>query len=116
MERTRQIVVALDFDNRRAADEVVDLLGEACRSDKVGMELLTAAGPDLVSHLVAKGKEVFLDLKLFESPNSVAGAVRAAGALGVSMVTVHSTGGTGIMSAAVGSGRPATPHAFARRP
>ncbi|MEU0099642.1 orotidine 5'-phosphate decarboxylase / HUMPS family protein [Streptomyces sp. NPDC006267] len=80
------------------------------------MELPTAAGPDLVSHLVAKGKEVFLDLKLFESPNSVAGAVRAAGALGVSMVTVHSAGGTGIMSAAVGSGRPATPHAFARRP
>lgn len=95
----------MDFDHRRAADEVVDRLGEECRFYKVGMELLTAAGPGLVEHLVAKGKEVFLDLKLFEIPNSVAGAVRAAGALGVSMVTVHSMGGVGIMSAAVAAAR-----------
>ncbi|MFF7776293.1 orotidine-5'-phosphate decarboxylase [Streptomyces tanashiensis] len=105
MEPNSQIIVALDFDNRRAADEVVDRLGEECRFYKVGLELLTAAGPDLIQHLVAKGKEVFLDLKLFEIPNSVAGAVRAAGALGVSMVTVHSMGGTGIMSAAVAAAR-----------
>ncbi|MFD8953050.1 orotidine-5'-phosphate decarboxylase [Streptomyces xanthophaeus] len=105
MEPTSRIIVALDFDNRRAADEVVDRLGEECRSYKVGMELLTAAGPDLIERLVAQGKEVFLDLKLFEIPNSVAGAVRAAGSLGVSMVTVHSMGGTGIMSAAVAAAR-----------
>ncbi|MFD7099607.1 orotidine-5'-phosphate decarboxylase [Streptomyces xanthophaeus] len=105
VEPTSRIIVALDFDNRRAADEVVDRLGEECRSYKVGMELLTAAGPDLIERLVAQGKEVFLDLKLFEIPNSVAGAVRAAGSLGVSMVTVHSMGGTGIMSAAVAAAR-----------
>ncbi|HEY9372516.1 orotidine-5'-phosphate decarboxylase [Streptomyces sp.] len=105
VEPTDRIIVALDFDNRRAADEVVDRLGEECRFYKVGIELLTAAGPGLIEHLVAKGKEVFLDLKLFEIPNSVAGAVRAAGALGVSMVTVHSMGGTGIMSAAVEAAR-----------
>lgn len=105
MEPTSRIIVALDCDNRRAADEVVARLGEECRFYKVGLELLTAAGPDLIKHLVAKGKEVFLDLKLFEIPNSVAGAVRAAGALGVSMVTVHSMGGTGIMSAAVAAAR-----------
>jgi orotidine-5'-phosphate decarboxylase len=105
VESTSRIIVALDFDNRRAADELVDRLGEECRFYKVGMELLTAVGPELVEHLVAKGKEVFLDLKLFEIPNSVAGAVRAAGALGVSMVTVHSMGGTGIMAAAVGAAR-----------
>ncbi|MGW1763520.1 orotidine-5'-phosphate decarboxylase [Streptomyces sp. NPDC002073] len=105
MDSTSRIIVALDFDNRREAVEVVDRLGEECRFYKVGMELLTAAGPDLIEHLVAKGKEVFLDLKLFEIPNSVAGAVRAAGALGVSMVTVHSMGGTGIMSAAVAAAR-----------
>ncbi|MDV5145772.1 orotidine-5'-phosphate decarboxylase [Streptomyces sp. SBC-4] len=105
MEPTSQIIVALDFDNRRAADEVVDRLGEECRFYKVGIELLTAAGPELIEDLVAKGKEVFLDLKLFEIPNSVAGAVRAAGALGVSLVTVHSMGGTGIMSAAVEAAR-----------
>lgn len=102
---THRIIVALDFDNRRAADEVVDRLGEECRFYKVGIELLTAAGPELIEDLVARGKEVFLDLKLFEIPNSVAGAVRAAGALGVSLVTVHSMGGTGIMSAAVEAAR-----------
>ncbi|MFI9210510.1 orotidine-5'-phosphate decarboxylase [Streptomyces sp. NPDC053253] len=105
VEPTSRIIVALDFDNRRAADEVVDRLGGECRFYKVGMELLTAAGPDLIERLVAKGKEVFLDLKLFEIPNSVAGAVRAAGSLGVSLVTVHSMGGTGIMSAAVAAAR-----------
>jgi orotidine-5'-phosphate decarboxylase len=105
VEPTSQIIIALDFDNRRAADEIVDRLGDACRFYKVGMELLTAAGPDLIEHLVARGKEVFLDLKLFEIPNSVAGAVRAAGALGVSMVTVHSMGGTSIMAAAVAAAR-----------
>lgn len=105
VEPTSRVIVALDFDNRRAADEIVDRLGDECRFYKVGLELLTAAGPDLVKHLVAHGKDVFLDLKLFEIPNSVAGAVRAAGALGVSMVTVHSMGGSGIMGAAVAAAR-----------
>lgn len=100
-----QVIVALDFDNRPAAEEVVELLGDDCRFYKVGLELLTAAGPGLVGELVAAGKEVFLDLKLFEIPNSVAGAVRAAGALGVSMVTVHGFGGAGIMAAAVEAAR-----------
>jgi orotidine-5'-phosphate decarboxylase len=101
MEPSSQIIVALDCDNRATADDIVARLGDECRFYKVGLELLTAVGPRFVEHLVAQGKEVFLDLKLFEIPNSVAGAVRAAGALGVSMVTVHSMGGAGIMRAAV---------------
>ncbi|MEU6557298.1 orotidine-5'-phosphate decarboxylase [Streptomyces sp. NPDC046915] len=105
MDPTRQIIVALDCDNRPAAQTVVDQLRDECRFYKVGLELLTAVGPQFVEHLVAQGNEVFLDLKLFEIPNSVAGAVRAAGALGVSMVTVHSMGGTGIMAAAVDAAR-----------
>ncbi|MFJ6649836.1 orotidine-5'-phosphate decarboxylase [Streptomyces sp. NPDC091290] len=105
MDPTRQIIVALDCDNRQAAQAVVDQLGDACRFYKVGLELLTAVGPQFVRDLVARGKQVFLDLKLFEIPNSVAGAVRAAGALGVSMVTVHGMGGTGIMAAAVEAAR-----------
>jgi len=105
MDPTRQIIVALDCDTRQAAQAVVDRLGDACRFYKVGLELLTAVGPQFVRDLVAQGKEVFLDLKLFEIPNSVAGAVRAAGALGVSMVTVHGMGGKGIMSAAVDAAR-----------
>ncbi|CAM5470420.1 orotidine 5'-phosphate decarboxylase [Streptomyces avidinii] len=100
-----RVIVALDFDGRAGAEALVDRLGDACGFYKVGLELLTAAGPDLVRELVARGHEVFLDLKLFEIPHSVAGAVRAAGALGASMVTVHAMGGTGIMTAAVEAAR-----------
>jgi orotidine-5'-phosphate decarboxylase len=105
VESTSGVIVALDFDNRRAADEIVDRLGDECRYYKVGLELLTAVGPDLIEHLIAQGKDVFLDLKLFEIPNSVAGAVRAAGTLGASMVSVHSMDGTNIMAAAVAAAR-----------
>ncbi|MFE1879666.1 orotidine-5'-phosphate decarboxylase [Streptomyces diastatochromogenes] len=105
MDPNNQIIVALDCDNRPTAEDLVDQLGDECGFYKVGLELLTAAGPDFVKQLVARGKEVFLDLKLFEIPNSVAGAVHVAGALGVSMVTVHSMGGTGIMTAAVDAAR-----------
>ncbi|MFF7752096.1 orotidine-5'-phosphate decarboxylase [Streptomyces sp. NPDC007971] len=105
MDPNRQIIVALDCDNRSAAQAVVDQLGDECRFYKVGLQVLTAVGSQFVEHLVTQGNEVFLDLKLFEIPNSVAGAVRAAGALGVSMVTVHSMGGTGIMAAAVDAAR-----------
>jgi orotidine-5'-phosphate decarboxylase len=105
VDANNQIIVALDCDDRAAAEDIVDRLGDECRFYKVGLELLTVAGPDFVKLLVARGKEVFLDLKLFEIPNSVAGAVRAAGALGVSMVTVHGMGGPGIMTAAVDAAR-----------
>ncbi|MFF6994740.1 orotidine-5'-phosphate decarboxylase [Streptomyces sp. NPDC008313] len=105
MEPTSRIIVALDCDKRETAFAVAERLGDECRFYKVGLELLTAAGPDVVKGLVSRGKEVFLDLKLFEIPNSVAGAVRAAGALGVSMVTVHGMGGGTIMSAAVEAAR-----------
>jgi orotidine-5'-phosphate decarboxylase len=105
VDPNRQIIVALDCDSRPAAQAIVDQLGDECGFYKVGLELLTAAGPAFVAHLIARGSEVFLDLKLFEIPSSVAGAVRAAGALGVSMVTVHSMGGTGIMAAAIHAAR-----------
>ncbi|KPI00874.1 orotidine 5'-phosphate decarboxylase [Actinobacteria bacterium OV450] len=98
-------IVALDFADRGDAEALVARLGDACGHYKIGLELLTAAGPGLVEELVGRGHEVFLDLKLFEIPHSVAGAVRAAGALGASMVTVHAMGGTGIMSAAVDAAR-----------
>ncbi|MGW2560259.1 orotidine-5'-phosphate decarboxylase [Streptomyces sp. NPDC001514] len=105
MEPTSRIIVALDFDNGGAAEDIVDRLGDGCRFYKVGLELLTAAGPDFIKRLVARDKEVFLDLKLFEIPNSVTGAVRAAGTLGATMVTVHGMGGTDIMAAAVAAAR-----------
>ncbi|MFE9632326.1 orotidine-5'-phosphate decarboxylase [Streptomyces sp. NPDC006463] len=105
MNTENRIIVALDFDDRRAAEALVARLGDTCGHYKVGLELLTSAGPGLVRDLAARGYEVFLDLKLFEIPHSVAGAVRAAGALGASMVTVHAMGGTGILTAAVEAAR-----------
>lgn len=80
--------------------ELVDELGPMCSSYKVGLQLLTGAGPAVVRELVGRGKSVFLDLKLHEIPQSVAGAVRAAGKLGVAMVTVHASAGSAVMRAA----------------
>jgi orotidine-5'-phosphate decarboxylase len=97
----RRIIVALDFDTVDDAEAIVDRLGDAGQSYKVGLELLTVAGPALATRLAGEGKDVFLDLKLFEIPTSVAGAVRAAGRLGATMVTVHAMGGLKIMEAAV---------------
>ncbi|MFI6133321.1 orotidine 5'-phosphate decarboxylase / HUMPS family protein [Micromonospora sp. NPDC051141] len=101
MKTARRIIVALDFDNVDDAEAIVDRLGNTGQAYKVGMELLTVAGPTLARRLVGEGKDVFLDLKLLEIPTSVAGAVRAAGRLGATMVTVHAMGGPKIMEAAV---------------
>lgn len=94
------VIVALDFSSRSGALALVDTLGPACSSYKVGLQLLTEEGPDVVRELVARGKSVFLDLKLHEIPNSVAGAVRA-GRLGVGWVTVHASAGSAVLRAAV---------------
>lgn len=95
-----RVIVALDVDSRATAAGLVGHLGDACGHYKVGLELLTSAGPDVIGDLTAAGKRVFLDLKLFEIPNSVAGAVHAAGRLGVGLVTVHAMGGPAILRAA----------------
>lgn len=69
----RQVIVALDFDSAAQAFRLVEQLGAAAGCYKVGLQLLTAEGPSVVRQLVAAGKLVFLDLKLLEIPNSVAG-------------------------------------------
>ncbi len=103
---TTQIIVALDFASPAQAMKMVERLGPGVRSYKVGLQLLTVAGPSFVRELVALGKHVFLDLKLFEIPNSVGGAIQAAGQLGVDMVTVHASAGAAVMRAAVAAARP----------
>lgn len=105
-QMSHQIFIALDFDNSQDALALVQALGPEACAYKVGLQLLTETGPDLVKHLVAMGKEVFLDLKLHEIPNSVAGAVAAAGRLGASMVTVHASAGSAVLRAAVEAARP----------
>jgi orotidine-5'-phosphate decarboxylase len=82
VETARRIIVALDFDSVGDAEAIVARLGDSGQAYKIGLELLTAAGPALAARLAEEGKDVFLDLKLFEIPTSVAGAVRAAGRLG----------------------------------
>jgi len=101
-----RIIVALDFETTVEAAQLVERLGTSAQFYKVGMQLLTAEGPSVVRQLISAGKQVFLDLKLFEIPNSVAGAVTAAGKLGVSMVTVHASGGSAVLRAAVEAARP----------
>lgn len=101
MKTNTPVVVALDFASAQPALEMVARLSpELCRL-KVGKELFTRAGPELVKTLQARGFDVFLDLKFHDIPNTVAAAVRAAADLGVWMVNVHASGGRRMMEAAV---------------
>lgn len=100
------VIIALDFASAPEALDMVDRLGPQADHYKIGLQLLTAAGPQLVSSLVQSGKHVFLDLKLHEIPSSVAAAIQAAGRLGVTMVTVHASAGSAVLRAAVAAARP----------
>lgn len=97
---THKIIVALDFPDAASALALVDRLDPALCRLKVGKELFTVAGPELVRALVARGFEVFLDLKFHDIPNTVAAACRAAADLGVWMMNVHASGGRRMMAAA----------------
>ncbi len=95
-----RVLVALDFDSADEAMRLVEQLEPSLCRLKVGKELFTAAGPQFVERLTAKGFEVFLDLKFHDIPNTCAKAVKAAAELGVWMVNVHASGGPRMMSAA----------------
>lgn len=94
-----ELILALDLPTRDEALWLLDRLPRL-RWAKVGSILMTAHGPELVRDLVGRGLQVFLDLKWHDIPNTVAGAVRAARSLGVSMATVHVAGGPEMMKAA----------------
>ncbi|WP_288130220.1 orotidine-5'-phosphate decarboxylase [Microbulbifer sp.] len=94
------VIVALDYDTPEAALAMAERLDPAKCRVKVGKELFTIAGPDLVRALVKSGFDVFLDLKFHDIPNTVAAAVKAAAQLGVWMVNVHASGGERMMRAA----------------
>jgi orotidine-5'-phosphate decarboxylase len=94
-------IVALDVPSTADAMALARRLGDRCRFYKVGSELFTAAGPDVVRQLREEaGADVFLDLKFHDIPNTVAGAVRAAAKLGVRLLTVHASGGQPMLEAA----------------
>jgi orotidine-5'-phosphate decarboxylase len=95
-----RLIVALDVSTAGKARELVQRIGDAAGLYKVGLQLFTAEGPTLVRELVSSGRKVFLDLKLHDIPNTVTHAARQAADLGVSMLTVHASGGAAMLRAA----------------
>jgi len=100
MNPADQLIVALDFPNRTQALEMVERLDGQIRWFKVGLELYLAEGLSIVEAIRARGHEVFLDLKLHDIPNTVAGAVRSAAASGAGLLTLHASGGPAMLTAA----------------
>jgi orotidine-5'-phosphate decarboxylase len=100
-----RLIVALDVSSAQAAHRIVAALGDSALTYKVGMQLYTAEGPSVVRDLVSSGRQVFLDLKYHDIPNTVGSAVRAAASLGVSMLTVHGSGGSRMLRAAADAAR-----------
>ncbi|MEF2230934.1 MAG: orotidine-5'-phosphate decarboxylase [Pseudodesulfovibrio sp.] len=96
-----ELVVALDYPDGLAALDTARRLAGAVPWVKVGLELYTAEGPHLVRELRAMGFRLFLDLKFFDIPNTVQGAVRSAARLGVDMVNIHALGGERMARAAM---------------
>ena len=96
----KRVIVPLDFADAEPALALAARLDPALCRVKVGKELFTAAGPQVVHRLQERGFEVFLDLKYHDIPNTVAGACRAAAKLGVWMVDVHASGGETMLRAA----------------
>jgi orotidine-5'-phosphate decarboxylase len=111
----RRLIVALDYPAAAPALELVDRLDSLCHWYKVGLELYIAEGNGLVRQLVERGHSVFLDLKLHDIPNTVAGAVRSAVMAGAQMLTVHAAGGPAMLEAAAeaAASRPTPPKLLA---
>ena len=112
MNQEARVIVALDFDDADKAMALVDQLDPGACKLKVGKEMFTLFGPEFVKSLIAKGFDIFLDLKFHDIPNTVAKACKAAAEMGVWMVNVHASGGMEMMKAAknaiTGSSHPQT--------
>jgi orotidine-5'-phosphate decarboxylase len=96
-----KIIVPLDVPTVQAAHELIEAIGGAVGFFKVGNQLFTSAGPNIVKEVRASGSKVFLDLKYHDIPNTVRHAVESASALGVDMLTIHLSGGRAMCEAAV---------------
>lgn len=97
MTMKNKLIVALDVDTASEARRLVNLLKGEVGMFKIGSQLFTAAGPDLVREIVNEGERVFLDLKFHDIPNTVAAAAVEATRLGVSIFNVHAAGGSEMM-------------------
>jgi orotidine-5'-phosphate decarboxylase len=99
-----RIIVPLDVPTVQAARELIQAIGGIVGFFKVGNQLFTAAGPDIVKEVRASGSKTFLDLKYHDIPNTVRQAVESASALEVDMLTIHLSGGRAMCEAAVAGG------------
>ena len=100
-----RLIVALDVSSSAEVQKIISNLGDSVEIYKIGMQLYTAEGPQVVRDLISSGKKVFLDLKYHDIPNTVAAAVREATQLGVSMLTVHASGGMKMLQSATEAAR-----------
>ena len=101
MKKDPEIILALDVDTIEKAEQFVDKLYPKIKVFKVGIHLFTAYGPKIIEAISKKGAEVFLDLKFFDIPNTVAGAIRSAVGLKVKMLTLHILGDEDMLRSAV---------------
>ncbi|HEX3143855.1 MAG TPA: orotidine-5'-phosphate decarboxylase, partial [Pyrinomonadaceae bacterium] len=99
-ETKDKLIVALDVDDAKRALELYEMLRDCVGTFKIGMQLFTAAGPEIVRRIVSRGSGLFLDLKYHDIPNTVAMAATEATRLGVSMFNVHAAGGREMMQRA----------------
>ena len=95
-----ELIVALDVNSRQEAVEKVKAIGDSVGFYKIGLELFTAEGPDVVKAVKDLGKRIFLDLKFHDIPRTVERAVKSGAKLGVDLMTIHSVGGKAMIKAA----------------
>ncbi len=100
MQNKDKLIVALDVDTADRALALVNELRDVAGMFKIGSTLFTAVGPSIVKDIIRSGSRVFLDLKFHDIPHQVAGAARSAAELGVSLFTVHASGGAEMMKRA----------------
>ncbi|HGE72945.1 TPA: orotidine-5'-phosphate decarboxylase, partial [Candidatus Poribacteria bacterium] len=100
MERNwaERIAIALDLDDFNSACQIMDKLGDSAKLYKVGPQLFTRVGPDIIKEIKNRGKNVFLDLKFHDIPNTVAKASESAVELGVDIFNIHISGGIEMMT------------------
>lgn len=103
MTANEKLIIALDVETPAKALDLVRELHSVAGMFKVGSQLFTSAGPQIVRDIIALDSKVFLDLKFHDIPHQVAGASRAAAELGVSLFTIHASGGSEMMQRAVES-------------
>lgn len=116
VEAHRRILVALDTPDAEQARALVRRLSGRVGGFKVGLELFTSHGPGLIEEIRDAGNEIFLDLKLHDIPNTVAGAAAAAARLGVDFFTVHASGGPEMIRRGVAAANDAARAAGVRPP